>query len=379
MNRFLLGLLLLAGCKVFDPSLVDGLDGGRDAGPDVATGMDVGPDVPIVMPTGCDEGSRLPPPRSAVMGDGPEVIWGLRDASLNQDGDAWRDIGLNLDGLCSTNPAPRVECDPRRETAMPLIDGNQGIDNAFGGEVLPLVNLAFPGLEDTSDAARMFGLGALVLRVRGWNGEANDNRVDVTVGQSVFGVASDGTDTPPEIEVVDFEPRVPGTMDLAPTPVWDGQDWLWLREESFFRGDIEMPLVRDDNAYVSEGKLVVQLPDRVDINFSSEEQGVTVRLTDARIVATIDGERLSPVVIGGRWSVLDLLSTANTIGVCEGDTEYNLLVNQLDTVADVRSQSGTGGPGVPCDAISVGVTFEGYRVRLAGTEPAPPPPDGCAD
>lgn len=167
-------------------------------------------------------------------------------------------------------------------------------------------------------------------------------------------------------------------MERSPVPTWDGQDWLWVREESFFRGDIEMPQVRDDNAYVADGKLVVLLPDRVDINFSSEVRGVTVRLTDGRIVAPIEGDRLTPVTIGGRWSVLDLLSTANTIGVCVGDTEYNLLVNQLDTVADVRSQPGTGGPDVPCDAISVGITFEGYRVRLAGTEAAPPPPDGCA-
>lgn len=313
------------------------------------------------------------------MGEGPEVVWALRDARLNQDSEAWRDIGLNLDGLCSTNPAPRVECDPRRDDAMPLIDGNQGIDNAFGGEVLPLVNLAFPGLQNTADTARDLGTGALVLRVRGWNGEMNDNRVEVTVGQSVFGVATDGTDTPPEIEVVDFAPQVPGTMELAPTPVWDGQDWLWLRDESFLRGDLEMPQVRDDNAYVADGKLVIVLPDRVDINFSSEVRGVTVRLTDARIVATIAGDRLTPVTIAGRWSVFDLLSTANTIGVCVGDTEYNLLANQLDTVADVRSQPGSGGPGVACDAISVGITFEGYRARIAGTEPAPPPPDGCAD
>jgi hypothetical protein len=38
----------------------------------------------------------------------------------------------------------------------------------------------------------------------------------------------------------------------------------------------------------------------------------------------------------------------------------------LQGIVDVRSQPGSGGPDVPCDAISLGVEFTGYRVRFAG-------------
>ncbi len=33
---------------------------------------------------------------------------------------------------------------------------------------------------------------------------------------------------------------------------------------------------------------------------------------------------------------------------------------------DVRSEVGSGGPGIQCDAISMGVGFTGYRIRYAG-------------
>ena len=36
----------------------------------------------------------------------------------------------------------------------------------------------------------------------------------------------------PEAEIgEDYLPYAPGTMDQLPEPAWDGNDWLWLREE----------------------------------------------------------------------------------------------------------------------------------------------------
>jgi hypothetical protein len=53
------------------------------------------------------------------------------------------------------------------------------------------------------------------------------------------------------------------------------------------------------------------------------------------------------------------------------------LTNLLNDVADVRSASGTGGEGVPCNAISLGVVFQGYRARWGGITNGPPLANAC--
>lgn len=375
-------VLSAVGCSVIDPSLIqtDG-DVPTDAGMDAAdSAIDQGIDAPTKM-DGCDGDSRRPPPRpSGEDGTGPEVIFGLKEVLLVQRGESWRDIGFNLDGICSEPPAPLVEClPPAFPDAVEAIDGNAGVDNQFGSELTPLVDLVFPTLSDAAVNSAEEGVGVVVFRIRGWNGEPNDPRVDVTVTQSVAGAPDQGG-VPPEIEVRDFRIYEPGTENRY-VPEWDGSgtDWLWVREETFLFGDIEQPRVRDDNAYIADDQLVITLPDRVEIVFADTFNGVSVKLTDGLAVGTISADRmrLTPTVFGGRWSILDLLDTAASVGVCDGDPEFDLVVNQLNNIADVRSQPGSGGPGVMCDALSVGVTFEGYRAQIAGLLPGQIPPNEC--
>jgi hypothetical protein len=77
---------------------------------------------------------------------------------------------------------------------------------------------------------------------------------------------------------------------------------------------------------------------------------------------------LSTITVAGRWSIVDLLSTAENVGICRGSTEYNILEGKLNRIADVRREPWQ--PGDPtdldCDALSLGVTFVGTRFRVAG-------------
>lgn len=308
------------------------------------------------------------PARPSLDGDGSEVSFGLKEIVLDQRGDVWRDIGFNLDELCSVPPTPAVECvPPAFPDALPATDGNGGIDNQFGAELVPLFDLAFPTFANSAHNAAEEGVGVVVLRVRGWSGEANDARVDVTFSQSVG--AGSGV-TPPEIEARDYQLYAPGTSTRI-LPSWDGNDWVWLRDDTFLFADLEQPLMRDDNAYVADNQLVVALPDRVSLVFG-ESSVLEIRLTDSVLVGRLEGNRLTSPSLGGRWSIIDLLSTAGGAGVCPGEPEYDLFTNQLNQVADVRSTPGSGGAGTVCDAISIGVTFEGYRVRVAGLLPGRP-------
>ncbi|MAQ19018.1 MAG: hypothetical protein CMN30_29995 [Sandaracinus sp.] len=373
-----------AGCSVFDGSLLPA-DGGETDGTTVET--DFGPETPDTGPTGigCTDGDRQPPPRPASNTDGPdadEIVFGLREVGLEQEaGDAWRDIGLNLDGYCSVGSVPQGECQPPDEDATLLLDGNQGIDNAFGGELFPLVDLVIEDLEATARESSAAGLGVVVLRVRKYNGELDDPRVDVTMSQSVAGFAGTAEETAPsEYTIVDYDAFEADGTTPKPAPVWEGNDWMVLRDDTFLLDDLEQPLVRDDNAYVANGVLVMSLPERVEIRFAGEENGITVRLTGARALGTIspDGQRLENVLFAGRWSINDLLQTTESLGVCPGGAQFSIFRNKLDSAADLRSDPRTAGDGVTCDALSVGVTFEGYRVRIAGiSEGLDPPTDSC--
>ena len=359
----------LWGCNAFDGSLLPSDAGLPDTGPADSGPYDGGP-------------SRQPPPRPTV-GDGPDMFptldFFLKDVVLKQDGDAWRGIGFDLDHLVSQGDMPVVECVPPKRTARPELDGDEGIDNAFGHVLFPLVNLVVPDIDMTARQSEQEGLGAIAVRIRGYNGLADDPRVDVTVAQTVVGTTGGPDDTmPPAIDINDFVAYLPDGS-TAPLPAWDGNDWFWVREESFAAGDETRPRIQDNNAYVADHQLVMHLPDGVEIVLPGPMQGVTAVLTNGLVVGRIadDFTSFGPVVVGGRWPVNALLETAQALGVCVGDTQFTILTQQLDTIADIRATPGTGGADVPCDAISIGVTFMGFLGRWAALTPGQPLPNQC--
>jgi len=350
-----------AGCQVYDASLVD-------AGTDAGT-FDAG---------SC--ANRVPPPRPDVEdgADAEEVLFGLRMVVLSQeDGDLWRTIGLDLDGNCTQEPSFASECVPPRRSRPP-VDGEDGIDNVFGSDLFPLVDLAVGGLEETAQAAQEEGK-LPVVRIRGWNGEDDDPRVDVAITNAIYTVPAMG-DMPIPHMVENFAP-VDMMGDPVPFPAWDGTDFGFFRLATFFDGDPARPTIRDDNAYVSNRFVVAQLPERVEILFPADDVGVLVRLTDATAVGRIsdDGLTLENAVVSGRWSIIDLLSTAENVGICPESDSYNILLGQLDSIADVRSRPGTGGEGIECDALSLGVQFTGTRLRWGGLVEGPPIRNVCED
>lgn len=364
---------LLVGCSVFDPSLVE-VDAGTDSGID--TGTDSGD-------SGTDAGPgelRHRPERPPASTEGPDVealTVALRDVVLNQGGEQWRTIGLDLDGLHTTREEPSVECVPPAEDAMPPLDGDFGIDNVFGASLYPLVQLAIPNLESDSREAQLNGLGTLVIRVFGWNGTPNDPRVDVLLTQAAGGTsAADVTGFTFDEFILTEDGSAP-----APPPTWeDGQEDVYFgRDDTYLMGNESQPLVRDDNGYVRDGTIVMRLPDRIDILFfAGDAQGVRVRLTDGTAMATLDEELgFSIATVIGRWGINDLLETGNNIGICVGTEQRALVDRQLQRIADVRSRPGTGGEGVICDALSLGVTFVGKKARWAGLGPSRPLPDPC--
>lgn len=358
----IVALLVLAGCRVFDESLIEDAGSSSDAGARDAGAADV-PTEPSDAGPGCD--LARPPPRPPGEDDGVEggeLVYVFHHLILDQGDERWRAIGWDLDGICSDPPDPAVECHAVASSAIPEIDGDNGIDNALGHNLLGLITVAFPDIEMTL-SGHEWGHGSLLIRIRGWNREDDDPRVDVTFTQTVVGTTPLEDGSAPEIDPADILNGV-----FPPRPSWDGNDYFWVRNGSFFEGDLERPRIRIDNAYVNDRVLVLHFPDRVPIIFNDQEGALVVQFTDGHLAGRIreDLSGFEWATFGGRWPVADLLATLPTAGFCLGSDDYRRIQRITDLTADVRTLPGTGGPGTVCDAISGGLVGQGTRGRIAG-------------
>jgi hypothetical protein len=360
---FLLCSFALLGCDAYDEGLLQG------------------------SALGCttEEGSRVPPARPPLSGDDPnvddieEVVFAHRDAVFYQLPDAWKEIGFNLDGRCSSPENELSEC--ARETGMTQQDGVAGIDNVFASQLFSLVSLQYeprPGVPDDTlqkyaTDLQASGESALIIRIRNWNGLANDARVTVDISASVYGIAGTGTSAPSTTPCADG-----AGDDCVPAWAGDGNDWFWSRSDNFLVNDATQPKIVDDNAYIANDTLVMRIPDRAEIKFTGPSLGLTIVLTDGIAVGQISADRMSMnTTLAGRWAKNDLIETAEHVGVCAGTPNYRFLLLALTNMLDVRSVPETAAPDVFCDAITMALPSTGYRARFGGLTMGSDVPSEC--
>ncbi|MCA9532664.1 MAG: hypothetical protein KC593_03260 [Myxococcales bacterium] len=304
----------------------------------------------------------------------------LRDILIDQRGEPgddpatapWRDIGFNLDNLCTTATEAATECRPPSEGLPIQVDGNDGIDNTFGNSFFPVLSLGAAGIDTDLIMTQERGVGAVLLLIDDWNGEPNDSRVTVTVTQTVFGTPGAPGGGPPNINIVGSEAFQPDDSP-APPPNWDGNDYFWGRSDTFIANDVNTPNVRVTTAYVTDGVLVARLPDRTPIKLVGTTLGVEVTLTDLLATGNVyemffDPQPTPPrVIVAGRWGFNDMIAQGPNVGVCIGTplfrTLQTILSNMIDVLQDPPEEPD---PNLPCDALSVAVTFDGYVGRFGG-------------
>jgi hypothetical protein len=355
--------LACTGCRAFDETLLYEEDASRDAGANDAPSGDRAMPPPQDAGPGC--ALERPPPRPPGEDDGVdmgELVFVFHHLTLNQADGLWQTIGWDLDGLCTMVVADPVECVPASPSAPVTTDGEGGIDNALGQTLLSLLITGFPDIEMTLNGHE-WGHGSLLIIVRGWNREDDDPSVDVAFTQTLVGTPPLADGGAPSIDPNDI---VEGRFPARPT--WDGNDWFWVRNASFFEGDLAQPRIRVDNAYIADRVLVMDFPDRVPIVFNDQEGAFVVQFTDGHLAGRIR-EDLSGFEwgeFGGRWPVADFLATLPLGGFCVGTEDYRRIERLTDLAADLRAVPGTGGAGAVCDAISGGIAGQGTRGRIAG-------------
>jgi hypothetical protein len=343
-------LLALVACSVYDPRLVEhGLAGVPDR----------------------------PPADTSKASDAIEAVFAFRNISLNQADERWRRFGLDLDGMDTVDPDSPAEC--VASNGEPNLDGEAGIDNAFGQHVLPTVVSLLPCLEDNIALNQGLGFGTVLMRLREWNGTPNDAKVDVSVVSAVDGTSLD------DVAGVEWAGpdgatlMLPGGAEEAPPPAWDGEDVFFVDPANFVAGDPRYPLVWKTDAYISDGRVVLPVDTATTFVFLTGPGSFRLSL-NGYLIADIseDGQTLVKGLLAGRFSAGELVATLQPLGICD-DALLGPVTELLTENLDLRIEPTLGSPDEDCTASSVAFSFQGIRANIAESI-APvelPIPDPC--
>ncbi|MEJ7728326.1 MAG: hypothetical protein WKG00_03845 [Polyangiaceae bacterium] len=359
-THFVLGALGVTASLVLS---LTGIGCGSDANPDDATsaGASGGGNQTGAQPPG--------PPDGAGPGDGAGTVFAIKalylgdtDRNGAKSPSAWKDYGFNLDGKISTETSTDL-CAPRaggkKTNAYP--DGNNGIDNSFGKNVIG--KILAPLAPDTSKSV-------------------NDE-----IAQGSFTIMLDIDKLGAGANYNPLVTKLYGGASLEAPPKFDGTDqWPVLRELLSNETDIESAKVQFPKSYLTNNTWVSGT--KAPINLSLSVAGFTLQLTIGSAVIAMDinegrtaaTKGIIAGVIETEPFIEELKKVAGAFdpSLCTGTTVESI-ATQLRQYSDIMADGSAGDPGVECDGISIGLGFDAAKVQLGAIAPkAAPADDPCA-
>lgn len=276
---------------------------------------------------------------------------------------AWKSYGFDIDGKVST-PASVDLCQPAagasKNSAYP--DGDNGIDNSFGKNVLPIFLALASDLSTQINAAIDAG--------------------DFTLLTEIEGITPGATGT--------FVGKMySGGFDGAGVPAWNGADAWSVRSDCLVGGDIDNPKAQFPTSEVlvdGSGTRVWQSVGTAELQIELPVAGVPLTLTihQARVTAVLadDNTTATSGIIGGVLDTEELVAQLAIVAgsfdpsLCPPSATFESIAQQIRQASDILAD-GTQDPGVTCNGISIGLGFEAEAATLGVVFDAPVPPDPC--
>jgi hypothetical protein len=335
--------------------LVAGLDGDfkQAEGHDAGTGADAADDG---GGPGCHPATYPDPPAGKDDGVSNEIVLAVRTMDLGEG--STTPPGYDLDHACTCFE----DAGPTCVSAQQHCDAPGGVDSA-SAQLFTLIQFA-AGVSTFGSAAFSQklekGLFSLVLRVRGYNGKADDPAVDVAI------FPSPGVD--------------------ADHVVWDGNDPWQISETSLLANNLDKPLYRSQGAYVAHGTLVAAMPNILAV-LGATDSTISLRLTDGVITGALAkdavGWKLTSGVLAARWAQQDIFAAlssyrdGNNQPICtDSNVAYGTAKSAICKGLDILTD-GSGAASQPCDALSLGFGFTAQQAQLGSIVPPPTPSPGC--
>jgi hypothetical protein len=316
-------------------------------------------------PDGTLVGQPPPRPEENKPGDGPGVVLAisklyLGDTDRNgmKSASAWKGFGFNLDGQVSTAESTNL-CAPRAGGKKVNVypDGNTGIDNSFGKNILPILTGVAP------DASTQV------------NEQILEGAFTIMISLEKLGTAD--TYNP-------LSAGLYGGADLGAAPKFDGTDeWPLLPELLDTSGN---PKIKFANGYLTKNTWVSGDKGKIDLTIGIGGFNLTIGIGAALVAMDLDANHKSAGngtiagVIDTEQFITELKKVAGAFSedLCEGST-IESIANQLRQASDIMKDGTAGSPSQECDGISIGLGFDAKEVLLgAVAEPAEPPADPCA-
>ena len=288
---------------------------------------------------GCKLASVPAPPDVANAGGSVEVVAAIRALDV---GDTGTTVGLDLDAKC-TCEGDGPSCRHPDWMAEDACDGPEGRD-ARTTEVfrqLVLISGGSGGTDDFTSTAEL-GSWTMIVRVLGWNGLPDDDRVTVSVFPSS------------------------GLPKADKPPKWDGTDRWPVPNTAIAEGGagVDQPRYVDLNAYVSGSVLVASLPES-EMLIAGSSTYVPVHFIagflTGRLVDVGGKWGLREGVVAARWKLTDIFRSLSAVKVagnrlCTGDPYYIGAKKILCELPDITGALAS--PTAECDAVSVGMLYD---------------------
>ncbi len=349
IGGFVIAGIVAVHCAIYDTSLL--LDRAPDASPNEA-GADA---------DSCNH--AVPPPRPVAddPSDGGDIefITALSNVDFGLDGGIF---GFDLDHVC-TCPGPE-SCVP--QTTKQHCDDSQGRDNAGGALIQQFSALTTEFNADKINTNIASGLDSMLLRVRNYNGTANDTQVSLAVFVSTGTTSDAGTNTPPKHDGNDHWGIDPSSLVGTPPP------YVAVNE--------------DLSAYVTNGVLVASVSFPFGLGQSLGPN--FLRLDGAYLVGVLTKSATgysAAGVITGRWDTRNLLTGMQGIKdplnkgmfLCGTDPTYQGFKTAICAASDVARAASLDNSNAPCDALSTAVGFRTEPALLGDVLAGSPPPQPC--
>jgi hypothetical protein len=267
----------------------------------------------------------------------------------------WKTLGFNLDGKVST--AASTDLCKVNSGAMPSVpypDGNQGIDNSFGKNLLPLIL----GIDPT------------------WVTDINNS-----ILQGNFTALLEIECLPPTGDVPVLTTKLFAGAPLGMMPKWDGTD-TWSVEPDL----LSNPMDPESSSIIfpqcsvmgtafnagKNGTFVLTIP----ITTQGKSTSLKLTLYAAQLTMTLAADRKSATggIVGGVLNTEDFVTQVKNVGSLLGLCANPLLANletQVRQASDIMAD-GSQDPTQTCNGISVGLGFDLQEAQLGGVGPAAP-------
>ncbi|APR77142.1 Hypothetical protein A7982_02489 [Minicystis rosea] len=272
----------------------------------------------------------------------------------------WKNFGFDLDGKISTATSTDL-CKPRDNAATKNVypDGNDGIDNSFGKNILPII------LGLASDAPE---------------------KINDSIAEGSFTIMLDMQKLGTGADYNPLTTQLYAGANLGAAPKWDGTDkWPVVPELLVDPTDITKgSKVTFPMSYVTGNTWVSGSKGNVVLSLSISGFTLELTIASAQIMVTLDSahKKGTKGVIAGILETDKLISELKKVAgafdpsLCSGAT-IDSITSQIAQASDIM-KDGSQAPGTPCDGISIGLGFDADIVQLGTVaDPAEPKPDPC--